>query len=184
MGETSYMDDNKYDEYKYLNPREYLIYRKNRKPGEPYFPEGTIHKDEYFDVGSLHFFWDGAKNEANRLVHGIDFHTAAYVFNDIDKLVDENDFIDGEQRMTITGEPTDPVVSGYPIDTAHSKPKAILGRVEGIVIVVYVEFTSITQGEIIDPYDFDNDNEREILIISARPAYPDEAQAYIDMLSV
>ena len=36
----------------------------------------------------------------------------------------------------------------------------------------------------IDPFDLDSDREREILIISARPAYPDEAKAYLDMLSI
>ena len=38
--------------------------------------------DEYFSVKEKLFVWDKAKNEANITEHGIDFYTAAYVFND------------------------------------------------------------------------------------------------------
>ena len=162
----------------YIDHKEYLDHRKNRQSGDPYFPEGTIHEDEFFDVENKHFVWDKAKNETNKLIHGIDFYTAAYVFNDANKLFDENDFVDGEQRLQYIGEPTEPVKDGHPIDTKHSKPKAIIGKVEGIILVVYMDYTEDDEGELDTDYEND-EKEREIVIISARPAYPDEAEAYI-----
>ena len=130
---------------------------------------------------NLHFMWDKAKNETNKLIHGIDFYTAAYVFNDQDKLFDENDFVKGEQRLQYIGEPMEPVVEGHPFDTKHSKPKAIIGRVEGIILVVYVDYTVDEEG--FPDFDYDNEEkERVIRIVSARPAYPDEAAAYLSSL--
>ena len=77
---------------------EYREYRKNRRPGDPYFPEGTKNEDEYFFIEERVFVWDKAKNASNKAIHGIDFYTAAYVFNDEFKLEDENSLIRGEDR--------------------------------------------------------------------------------------
>ena len=32
---------------------------------EAYFPEGTVHEDEFFYTGDYNFVWDKAKNEKN-----------------------------------------------------------------------------------------------------------------------
>ena len=175
------MPDNNNHKDGYVDHSGYVKHRQNRKPGEPYFPEGTVHKDEFFSVGSKHFVWDKAKNESNKLTHGIDFYTAAYVFNDEDLLIDENDFVQGEQRFQVTGEPSTPTDPGHPINTRQCKPKAIIGRVEGIILVVYVDYTEDDENSsVFDYYDFEKD--RVIGIISARPAYPDEAEAYLSSL--
>ena len=72
-------------------------------------------------------------------------------------------------------------VEGYPLDTKHSKPKAIIGRVEGIILVVYVDYTVDNEG--FPDFDYEDDEkDREIGIISARPAYPDEAEVYMSLL--
>ena len=60
--------------------------------------------------------------------------------------------------------PTDPKHS---IDTRHSKPRAVIGEVEGVLFVVYVIGTG----------DFG----KETRIISARAADQDEVTAYFDM---
>ena len=106
-----------------------------------YFPYGTIHKDEYFTLRNYHFVWDKAKNEANKLNHGIDFFTAAYVFNDKDKLTDDNGWVNGEQRQQTIGEPQELVEEGHVNDTKHTKPRAIIGRVEGIILVVFADYS-------------------------------------------
>ncbi len=56
---------------------------------EAYFPEGTVHEDEFFYTGDYNFVWDKAKNEKNLRDHGIDFKTAVLVFNDPYALEDQ-----------------------------------------------------------------------------------------------
>ena len=145
----------------------YREHRKNRRPGDPYFPEGTESEDEYFFLKERVFVWDKAKNANNKAIHGIDFYTAAYVFNDEFKLEDENSIVRGEARRQAVGEPMEPTDSKHPIDTRHSKPRAVIGEVEGVLFVVYVLGT----GEF----------GKETRIISARAADQDEVSAYFDM---
>ena len=150
-----------------IDGNEYREYRKNRHPGDPYFPEGTESEDEYFFLKERVFVWDKAKNASNKAIHGIDFYTAAYVFNDEFKLEDENSVVRGESRRQAVGEPTEPTDPKHPIDTRHSKPRAVIGEVEGVLFVVYVLGT----GEF----------GKETRIISARAADQDEVAAYFDM---
>ena len=148
-----------------FNRKEYMDYRRIRKDDDDYFPEGTEHEYELFSVEDKLFIWDKAKNESNIAIHGIDFYTAAYVFNDEFRLEDDNRFVDGEQREQTIGEPMDETDSNHPIDTAHSKPKAIIGEIEGILFVVFVQ----KSGEL----------GRQIRLISARAANKKEAEAYL-----
>ena len=110
----------------------------------------------------------GVKGRAgqNKIIHGIDFYTAIYVFNDEDRLEDDNDFVDGEMREQVIGEPMPPVLNGHPIDTKHSRPKVTIGQVEGVLFIVFTE-ESIHEGE-------------ATRIISARAADKDEAAAYFE----
>ena len=146
---------------------EYRRYRKSRRPGDPYFPEGTENEDEYFFLEERVFVWDKAKNASNKAVHGIDFYTAAYVFNDEFKLEDENLAARDEDRRQAVGEPKEPTDPKHPIDTQRSRPRAVIGEVEGVLFVVYVLGTG----------DFG----KETRIISARAADRDEVSAYFDM---
>lgn len=151
---------------KEIDRGEYLKHRENRNRGDEYFPAGTEHEDEVVFMNGHYYAWDKAKNEANKLVHGIDFYTAIYVFNDEDRLEDENSFVQGELREQAIGEPTGPVLDEHPIDTKHSRPKAILGQVEGVLFIVFTE-EAIQAGE-------------ATRIISARAADEEEAAAYFE----
>ena len=150
-----------------LDRNEYNNYRKSRRDGDPYFDEETEHIDEYFILDERVFVWDKAKNDANKIAHGIDFYTAAYVFNDEYMLEDINSVIKGERRDQAIGEPTGPEMETHPINTAHSKPKAVIGEVEGILFVVFV----------IEVGNYG----KETRIISARAADKEEVEIYFDM---
>ena len=151
-----------------MDRRGYKEYRDNREPNEPYFPEGTRHENVYAEIEGRRFVWDKAKNEANIAAHGIDFYTAIYVFNDENRLEDDNSIVDGESRQQTLGEPRPPVLEGHPINTKRSRPKAVIGKVEGVLFVVFVE------------------NEDELgtstRIISARAADEEEVAAYFEEL--
>ena len=66
------------------------------------------------------------------------------------------------------GFPRPPVLEGHPINTKRSRPKAVIGKVEGVLFVVFVE------------------NEDELgtstRIISARAADEEEVAAYFEEL--
>lgn len=49
-----------------------------------------MHEDEFFYTGDFNFVWDKAKNEHNIQCHGVDFKTAALVFNDPFALEEED----------------------------------------------------------------------------------------------
>lgn len=151
---------------KELNAKEYKQYRDNRDSSDPYFPEGTVHEDVFTMLGDRLFVWDRPKNDVNKKIHGIDFYTAIYVFNDEDRLEDDNQIIDGEQREQVIGEPEQPVVDGHPIDTRHSRPKAIIGEVEGVLFVVF----TVDEGP----------DWTATRIISARAADEEETKTYFD----
>lgn len=148
-----------------MEHKEYLEYRKKREESDSYYPDGTSHENELFSVNERLFVWDKSKNEANIIAHGIDFYTAAYVFNDEFRLEDDNQYKDGEQREQTIGEPTEPIDPGHPIVTTSSKPKAVIGEVEGILFVVFVQ----REGNL----------GSETRIISARAANKKEARAYL-----
>ncbi len=149
-----------------LDPKEYRNYREQRQTSDPYFPEGTIHEDVFTVLGDRLFVWDKPKNEANKQIHGIDFYTAIYVFNDEDRLEDDSQFVEGENRREVIGEPEGPVIDGHEIETKHAKPKAIIGEVEGVLFVVFTE----TAGP----------DWTATRIISARAADEEEVKMYID----
>ena len=149
-----------------LNAREYKQYRDNRDASDLYFPEGTVHEDVFTMLGNRLFVWDRTKNDANKQIHGIDFYTAIYVFNDDDRLEDDNQIVDGEQREQVIGEPEQPVVDGHPIDTKHSRPRAIIGEVEGVLFVVF----TVDEGP----------DWTATRIISARAADEEETKTYFD----
>lgn len=123
-----------------------------------------FHEDEEYHISGLHFIWDKAKNEYNIQTHGVDFKTAALVFNDDYCLInDDYAHSDGEIRESITGQPidTNDVVD---ISGLGSIPKAIIGAVDNVLFVVYT-----TRG-----YDGDE----FYRIISARKADDDEKALY------
>ena len=102
-----------------------------------YFPPGTKHEDETYEMNGLHFVWDKAKNEANIKKHGIDFKTAALVFNDDYCLIDEDyEHSEDEDRESITGQPVDPD-DVLDIPGIGSIPRAIIGEVNNVLFVVY-----------------------------------------------
>ncbi|MBR5344970.1 MAG: BrnT family toxin [Clostridia bacterium] len=150
-----------------MDRKQYKSYRQTRQDGDPYFPERTSHAEERFEVRERHFVWDKAKNEANIAEHGIDFYTAAYVFNDDFRLEDDNRFVDGELREQAIGEPAPPTDPAHPIRTDHATPRAVIGEVEGILFVVYV-LQSDEAGDV-------------TRIISARAANKREAKAYLSV---
>ena len=76
-------------------------FKKDAELYRGYFPEGTTHEDEFFFLDELKFVWDKAKNEHNIIVHGVDFSTAALVFNDPYALTDY-EHRKGEYRMCKT----------------------------------------------------------------------------------
>ncbi|SEA27045.1 Uncharacterized conserved protein, DUF497 family [Oribacterium sp. KHPX15] len=150
-----------------FNRKEYRAYRKNRQDGDSYFQKGVSHLIEYFSVKEKLFVWDKSKNEANITEHGIDFYTAAYVFNDEFRLEDDNRYVDGELREQVIGEPSSPIDDNHPIDTTKTRPRAVIGEVEGILFVVFVQQVG----------DFGE----ETRIISARTANKSEAKTYLMM---
>ena len=151
-----------------MDRKEYREYRDNREQDDPYFPEGTQHENVFAEIKGKRFVWDKAKNEANVTAHGIDFYTAIYVFNDENRLEDDNAYVDGELRQQTIGEPQAPVLEDHPINTKRSRPKAVIGKVEGILFVVFV-VNEDKAGE-------------STRIISARAADEEEAAAYFEEL--
>ena len=149
-----------------FNAKEYKKYREGRNDSDPYFPEGTVHEDVFTVLGDRLFVWDKPKNDVNKQIHGIDFYTAIYVFNDDDRLEDDNQIVNGEQREQVIGEPEEPIVDGHPINTKHARPKVVIGEVEGVLFVVF----TIEEGP----------DWTATRIISARAADEDEVKAYFD----
>ena len=47
-------------------------FKKDEDLNQGYFPEETVHEDEYFYHDELRFVWDKAKNEVNIRDHGVD----------------------------------------------------------------------------------------------------------------
>ena len=82
------------------------------------------------------------------------------------RLEDDNQVVDGELREQAIGEPEEPIVEGHPINTKHSRPKAIIGEVEGVLFVVF----TMEEGP----------DWKATRIISARAADEDEVKAYFD----
>ncbi len=149
-----------------LDRKEYRAHRKNRDNTDSYFPESIPYEEEFFAVRERLFVWDKAKNEANITVHGIDFYTAAYVFNDEFRLEDDNRYEDGELREQTIGEPTEATDDRHPIHTENARPKAVIGEVEGILFVVFVQQMRKSRAE--------------TKIISARAANKREAKVYLE----
>ena len=81
---------------------------------------------------------------------------------------DDNAYVDGELRQQTIGEPQAPVLEDHPINTKRSRPKAVIGKVEGILFVVFV-VNEDKAGE-------------STRIISARAADEEEAAAYFEEL--
>ena len=122
-----------------------------------------LHEDVQYEMNGLHFVWDKAKNEANIKKHGIDFKTAAQVFNDDYCLIDEDyAHSEGEDRESITGQPVDP--DDYlEVPGIGNIPRAIIGEVDNVLFVVYtirsrkgIDYRRIISARVAD------DDEREL----------------------
>ena len=126
------------------------------------FPDGTVHEDEYFYLDELKFVWDKAKNEINIRKHGIDFKTAALVFNDPYALTDfDYDHSNDEIRHSETGMPID-LNDTLDLPGLEGIPMAFLGAVDNVLFVVYTE------------------RRNRVRLISARPANKKERSLYYD----
>lgn len=127
-----------------------------------YFPPGTENEDEFHTISSMEFVWDKAKEQHNIEVHGIDFRTAALIFNDNARIeiYDEENSIE-EDRIDAIGYPMKVAES---VDIAGNPIHMTLGTVGEMLFVVYTE-------RIID--------EKEVTrIISARLATKYEQSLY------
>ncbi|MBQ7594834.1 MAG: BrnT family toxin [Synergistaceae bacterium] len=80
------------------------------------------------ELGGMLFTWDDEKEKINIRKHGIDFTTAASVFNDFDAVFEDNSVDDytGEERFDVIG-----LFAGY------------------LMYVVYVERLTIDNNDII-----------------------------------
>ena len=128
-----------------------------------YFPPGTVSEDEFHTINSMEFVWDKAKEQHNIEIHGIDFRTAALIFNDDARIeiFDEENSID-EDRMDAIGYP---MKVAEIADTEGNPMRMTLGTVGEMLFVVYTE-------RIVD--------EKEVTrIISARLATKYEQSLYI-----
>ena len=102
-----------------------------------YFPDGTEHQNVLRSMGLLDFVWDAAKNEHNMAVHHISFETAMLVFNDVNRIeVYDDAHSDDEDRYDTIGR----AVENCPISSPnHAETKLTLGRVHGLLFVVYTD---------------------------------------------
>ena len=139
-------------------------FRKDGDLEEGYFPEGTSHEDEFYYTGSFNFVWDKTKNDNNIREHGVDFKTAALVFND-PYAMEEEDKKERyyERRDKITGIPVDEDDSSD-IPGFEGIPRALLGEIDNVLFVVYT--TRFMR------------QEEYFRIISARAALKPEIDAY------
>lgn len=129
-----------------------------------YFPDKTVHEDEFFYLDELKFVWDKAKNLHNIEAHGIDFKTAALVFNDPYALTDYDiEHSEDEERLNETGIPVD-WNDTLDIPGFEDVPRAFLGEVDNVLFVVYTM-------RYIEGSEYHR-------IISARAAEEDERRAY------
>lgn len=137
---------------------------KYHQMGKELSSKEATHQDVYFYLDELKFVWDKGKNESNVRKHGIDFRTAALVFNDPYALTDfDYDHSDDEVRHIETGIPVDPhdmlSIPGF-----EGIPRAFLGAVENVLLVVYTM-------RYIEGSEYHR-------IISARAAEEDEIKEY------
>ena len=51
----------------------------------------------------MRFEWDETKNESNLCKHGVDFETAALVFDDLMHVTEQDRDVDGEERWQTIG---------------------------------------------------------------------------------
>ena len=114
-------------------------FRKDDDKEEEYFPEETEHSEVIKSLGSREFVWDDAKNKHNIKVHHVDFETAMFVFNDVDRIeIYDESHSEEEDRYDTIGHPTYPPES----EIAGMKgvgPKLTLGKVHGLLFVVYTD---------------------------------------------
>jgi uncharacterized DUF497 family protein len=52
---------------------------------------------------AIYFDWDENKNRLNELHHGIDFETASLIFDDDERITEEDSVVAGEQRWRTIG---------------------------------------------------------------------------------
>lgn len=129
-----------------------------------YFPEDTIHEDDFFYTGNFSFVWDKAKNEKNLRDHGIDFRTAALVFNDPYALEEsDNTHSKYEERNRRTGIPVNEEDT-LDFPGFEGVPRALMGEIDNVLFVVFI--TRFMK------------NDEYYRIISARVAVKKEIEAY------
>ncbi|HVW68192.1 MAG TPA: BrnT family toxin [Steroidobacteraceae bacterium] len=72
----------------------------------------------------LHFCWDDRKAAANLEKHGVSFETATYVFDDRNRLEQEDGFSEGEYRNLVIGWADDALLT-----VVYSCPEEDLYRI-------------------------------------------------------
>ena len=114
-------------------------FTKDSDQENQYFPEGTKHEDVLKTIGNHDFIWDDAKNKHNLKVHHVDFETAMFVFNDINRIeIYDESHSEDEDRVNTIGKATNP-----PDDSLDAMkgtgPKLTLGKIRGLLFVVYTD---------------------------------------------
>lgn len=139
---------------------------KDSDQEKQYFPEGTKHEEVLKTIGNRDFVWDEAKNKHNLKVHHVDFETAMFVFNDLNRIeIYDESHSEDEDRWNTIGKAMDHHENS--LDAMKGTgPKLTLGKVRGLLFVVYTD--RIIMG-------------REMIrLISARRATKFEEMLYIN----
>jgi uncharacterized DUF497 family protein len=76
------------------------------------------------DADELHFEWDEAKALSNLAKHGVSFQAATFVFDDSDRLEEDDVFAQGEYRTIVVG-----AVDGIVLTVVYSEPEENLIRI-------------------------------------------------------
>lgn len=77
----------------------------------------------------MQFEWDNKKDQINVAKHGIDFATATEVFNDSNKFVVFNRFVNGEIRFQVIGQIKNIIVIMVVFTARGGKNRIISARI-------------------------------------------------------
>lgn len=114
-------------------------FQKVKDRDDSYFLKDTEHKEIFKTIGNRDFVWDEAKNKHNMKIHHVDFETAMYVFNDIDRIeIYDESHSEDEERWNTIGKPIN--IPSLDVDSLKGVgPKLTLGKVQGLLFVVYTD---------------------------------------------
>jgi hypothetical protein len=73
---------------------------------------------EHVDAGALRFEWDDAKARSNLDRHGVSFEAAAAIFDDPDRLGEDDAFAQDECRMIVIGR-----VDTFVLTVVYAEPE-------------------------------------------------------------